>query len=138
MRDGTGECGAWLGGTAAERSVSDIDLAIYYETMPTDEEIAAGRATLGGTNWLRIFAVEDALADSFIVDGVECQVIHCTVAQIDADLRAVLDDYGTEHEKHAVVGGILDALPLFGTEDYRGLAGPRRRVSGRARTGRRA
>ena len=109
---------AVLGSVARRQSdrFSDIDLAIYYETMPPDEEITAGRAALDGTNWLRIFAVEDALADSFTVDGVECQVIHCTVAQIDADLRAVLDDYATEHEKHAVVGGILDALPLFGTE----------------------
>jgi predicted nucleotidyltransferase len=109
---------AVLGSVARRQSdaFSDIDLAVYYEAMPTEEEIAAGRDALGGTAWLRIFASADAVADSFTVDGVECQVIHCTVAQLDADLRAVLDDCTTEHEKHAVVGGILDALPLFGAD----------------------
>jgi predicted nucleotidyltransferase len=109
---------AVLGSVARRQSdaFSDIDLGIYYAAMPTDEEIATGRDALGGTNWLRIFASADALADSFTVDGVECQVIHCTVAQIDTDLSTVLDDCNTEHEKHAVVGGILDALPLFGDD----------------------
>ncbi len=109
---------AVLGSVSRRQSdtVSDIDLAIYYATMPTEDEIAAGRDALGGANWLRIFTSADALADSFTVDGVECQVIHCTVAQFDADLGAVLDGHDTEHEKHAVVGGILDALPLFGAE----------------------
>ncbi|MGI8857261.1 MAG: hypothetical protein ACR2JW_16070 [Thermomicrobiales bacterium] len=109
---------AVLGSVSRRQSdaVSDIDLGVYYETMPTEEEIAAGRDALGGATWLRIFTSADALADSFTVDGVECQVIHCTVARFGADLSAVLDDYDTEHEKHAVVGGILDALPLFGAD----------------------
>jgi hypothetical protein len=110
---------AVLGSVARRQSdaFSDIDLGIYYATMPTDEEITAGRAALGGTNWLRISGANaDAVADSFTVDGVECQVIHCTVARIEADLDAVLDDDETEHEKHAMVGGILDALPVFGAD----------------------
>jgi predicted nucleotidyltransferase len=113
---------AVLGSVARRQSdaFSDIDLGVYYAAMPTEEEVAAGRDALNGTNWLRIFASADALADSFTVSGVECQVIHCTVAQIDADLRAVLDDRNTEHEKHAVVGGLLDALPLFGADIIEG------------------
>jgi predicted nucleotidyltransferase len=115
---GKARASAVLGSVARRQSdaFSDIDLGVYYAAMPTEEEVAAGRDALSGTNWLRIFTSEDALADSFTVDGVECQVIHCTTEQIDADLRAVLDDCSTEHEKHAVVGGLLDALPLFGAD----------------------
>lgn len=116
---GKAVAGAVLGSVARGQSdaVSDIDLGIYYAAMPTDEEIASGRDALNGTNWLRISGANaDAVADSFVVDGVECQVIHCTVARLEADLAAVLDHYETEHEKHAVVGGILDALPLFGAD----------------------
>lgn len=115
---GKAAASAVLGSVARQQSdaFSDIDLGVYYETMPTDAEIAAGRAALGGANWLRISASADAVADSFGVDGVECQVIHCTVARLEADLSAVLDHCETEHEKHAVVGGILDALPLFGAD----------------------
>ena len=109
---------AVLGSVARRQSdaFSDIDLGVYYAAMPTEEEVAAGRDVLAGADWLRIFTSADALADSFTVNGVECQIIHCTVAQIDTDLRAVLDDCTTEHEKHAVIGGILDALPLFGAD----------------------
>lgn len=110
---------AVLGSVARRQSdaVSDIDLGIYYTTMPTDAEIAAGRDALGATDWQRISGESaDGVADSFVVDGVEYQVIHCTVAQLEAELGAVLDQYETAHEKHAVVGGILDALPIFGAD----------------------
>ncbi|MHB8647987.1 MAG: hypothetical protein ACYDAR_19570 [Thermomicrobiales bacterium] len=110
---------AALGSVARRQSdtVSDIDLGIYYETMPTEDELTAGRDALGGRDWLRLpGASADAIADMFLLEGVECQVIHCTVAHSDAALDAVLRDYATEHVKHAVVGGILDALPLFGAE----------------------
>ncbi len=117
--DGTARASAALGSVARRQSdvYSDIDLGIYYDTMPTEEEITAGREALGGTDWLRLpGAREDAIADTFLIEGVECQVIHCTVAHIDRELNAVLCDYHTEHVKHAVVGGILDALPLSGAD----------------------
>lgn len=110
---------AVLGSVARRQSdaFSDLDLGVYYETMPTEREIAAGRATLGAAHLLRLpGGADDGIADIFALDGVECQVIHCTIARIEEDLSAVLDRCDTAHEKHAVVGGILDALPLSGEE----------------------
>jgi predicted nucleotidyltransferase len=114
---GKAQASVALGSVARRQSdtYSDLDLAVYYDAMPTEEEIAAGRAALGGTDRLRLpGATADAIVDIFLVGGVECQVMHCTVARIEADLDAVLREYQTDHERHAVVGGILDALPLFG------------------------
>jgi hypothetical protein len=116
---GKARASAVLGSVARRESdaFSDIDLSIYYDTMPTEEEIVAGRETLDATHLMRLpRGSDEGIADIFTVDGVECQVIHCTVARTDADLGAVLDAHETEHEIHAVVGGILDALPLFGEE----------------------
>jgi predicted nucleotidyltransferase len=116
---GKARASAVLGSVARRQSdaFSDIDLGIYYETMPTEEEIVAGREALAATHLMRLpGGSDDGIADIFTVDGVECQIMHCTVARIDADLSAVLDAHETEHEKHAVVGGILDALPLFGED----------------------
>jgi predicted nucleotidyltransferase len=110
---------AVLGSVARRESdaFSDIDLGIYYDTMPTEEEVVAGREALNGTHLMRLpRGSDEGIADIFTVDGVECQIIHCTTARIDADLSEVLDAQETEHEKHAVVGGILDALPIFGED----------------------
>src|SRR6478672_3283126 len=89
---GAARASAVIGSVARRQTdaYSDIDLAVYYDTLPTEVEIAAGRDALGATRWLRIpGASDDGVADSFSVDGVECQVIHCTIAHIEAELRAV-------------------------------------------------
>ena len=90
---------AVLGSVARRESdaFSDIDLGIYYDTMPTEEEVTAGREALNATHLVRLPGGSDeAIADIFTVDGVECQVIHCTAARIEADLGAVLDT----HRRH--------------------------------------
>ncbi len=47
---------------------SDIDMTAVYYTLPTEEEIAAGRETLGATEWRRFPSGEiDGLADFFRV-----------------------------------------------------------------------
>lgn len=116
---GKARASAVLGSVARRESdaFSDIDLGIYYEAMPTEEEVVAGREALHAIHLMRLpRASDEGIADIFTVDGVECQVIHCTAARIEADLRAVLEAHETGHEKHAVVGGILDALPLSGED----------------------
>lgn len=94
---------------------SDLDMSVLYETMPTNDEIAAGRAALVAAEWRRFPGAEaDALADSFRMNDIECQVVHCLVSRLEKDLSAVLEEHATEHEKHVIAGGILDAQPLSG------------------------
>jgi predicted nucleotidyltransferase len=96
---------------------SDIDMTVFYERMPTDDEIRAGREAAQAAEWMRFPGGEaDEFADSFLIDGVECQVIHCTIARIERDLNAVLHDYSTNHEQHVIVGGIAESLALYGAE----------------------
>src|SRR5947209_5874071 len=67
-------------GSVARRQAdafSDIDMSIFYDTLPTEDEVAAGREALHAAEWHRLLSGEaDAFADSFLIDGVECQVIH--------------------------------------------------------------
>src|SRR5258706_4129845 len=107
-------------GSVARRQAdpfSDIDMTVMYEEMPTEEEIQAGREALNGADWKRFPGGEaDAVADSFLVNGVECQVGHVTLERFEKDFYAPLREYSTEHEQHVIVGGILDAIPLYGAD----------------------
>ena len=72
---------------------SDIDMTVFYDTLPTEDEVRAGREAAHATDWMRFPGGEDEeFADSFLLDGVECQVGHCTVARIERDMNAVLRD----------------------------------------------
>ena len=96
---------------------SDIDMTVFYDAMPTEDEIRTGREVAQATEWMRFPGGEaDEFADSFLVDGVECQVGHCTIARIQRDLSAVLREYSTSHEQHVIVGGIGESLALYGAE----------------------
>src|SRR4051812_21986503 len=94
---------------------SDIDMTVYYDVMPTDEETAAARDSVPNVDWRRYPGGEpDDYFDIYYVDGVECQVGHVAAARIDKDFDSVLKDFATDHELHVVIGGILDAIPLYG------------------------
>lgn len=96
---------------------SDIDMTVFYDQAPTEDEVRAGREAAGATEWMRFPGGEDGeFADSFQLGGVECQVGHCMVARIERDLGAVLREYSTNHEQHVIVGGVGESLALYGHE----------------------
>jgi len=111
---------AILVGSVARRqydAYSDIDMTVFYDQLPAEDEVRAGREAVGASDWMR-FPGGDAeeFADSFLLDGVECQVGHCTIARIERDLGAVLRDYSTNHEQHVIVGGVRESLALHGAD----------------------
>lgn len=94
---------------------SDIDMTVFYDMLPTEDEVRAGREALHATDCMRFPGGDEAeFADSFQLDGVECQVGHCTIERIERDLNAVLREDSTNHEQHVIVGGIGESLALFG------------------------
>jgi predicted nucleotidyltransferase len=96
---------------------SDVDMTVFYEAMPTEEEVRSGRDALQAREWRRFPGAEvDVFADSFLLDGVECQVGHCLISRIERDINAVVQHYATEHDLHVIMGSIQDALPLYGTD----------------------
>jgi hypothetical protein len=108
-----------VGSTARDQcdAYSDIDMTMFYETMPTEEELAASFATLGGTGLKPLGEKgEDGFAETFFLDGIDCQVGHTTLEAMDTIFSDVMDRYDAGHDPHVIVGGILESLPLLGAE----------------------
>lgn len=107
-----------LTGSAAEGvsdRYSDIDMILYYDTLPSEAELAAAAARNGGTERAPIAPREETqFVEHYTVRGVECQFAHGTVAQWESDMASVLDDLDVGSVIQKALGGFEDAIPLYG------------------------
>jgi hypothetical protein len=109
-----------LAGSAATGGAdehSDLDLLLYYETLPDDETVDAARGELDGTE-LRLIAPrsESGLIEQFRVDGVVCQVGHLSFADVEGDIRRVAVDLDPDPLAMKAIGGLHEGVPLAGAE----------------------
>ena len=85
---------AMVSGSAAEGRAdrsSDVDLMVYYDALPEDDELVAARARLGGPP--RRWSIDErphGFVEAFLLDGIEVQIAHLTVDQWERDIDAVL------------------------------------------------
>jgi hypothetical protein len=96
---------------------SDLDLLLYYRALPPDEAIAASRDELAASD-LKVIAPrsEAGLLEQFAVDGVQCQVGHMTLADVDATIRKVVLDLDPDPYAMKELGGLHDAVALSGAD----------------------
>lgn len=96
---------------------SDLDLIIYYDRLPTPEQLAKARATLHPSD-NRIIATDEtgAAIEELTLHGVTCQVAHVGIASWERDMTSVLEEHtpGTVVEK--ALGGLLEGMPLHGAD----------------------
>ena len=108
-----------LTGSAAEGlsdRLSDLDLILYYEELPTEDELRVGRERSSGgeRTWLMDDRAEGALFEAYPVRGVECQCGHVTLARWERDVAEVLVRHTVETPLHKAMDGMLHAIPLHG------------------------
>lgn len=108
-----------LTGSAAEGKsdfYSDLDMTAYYDTLPSDEALDAIREQLGGSarNWLLGSRDEGDFAESYNLNGVECQIGHTTLAAWDASMDEVLDKHNVDTPLHKAMEGTLKCIALYG------------------------
>jgi hypothetical protein len=116
----TGPDAALLGGSAVTGDAdehSDLDLLLYYETLPGDEAIAAARAELGGTGLKAIAPRSEAgIVEQFDVDGVPCQVGHLAIAEVEADIERLAVELDPDPFLLKAAGGLHEGLALHGAD----------------------
>ena len=111
---------AMLTGSAAlgvSDHYSDVDMSLYYETLPTEAEFrTVEKEFLGITElvWTLGDHSEGAVACAFNFNGVECQVVHATLANIEHDIEAVLSAAEVKTPLQKICSGLSDCLPLHG------------------------
>ncbi len=97
---------------------SDIDMMIYYDALPSDDELLSARLRNGGTEllWRVDNRAEGELMESYRVQGVECQIAHATIAAWERDMAIVLEQHDVKTPLHKALSGTLEGIPLYGAE----------------------
>lgn len=124
-RQHTQPCAVLLSGSVAEGYTdhySDIDMSMYYHTMPSAEAVQAAQQAIAGE---RLNVVGDlasgAIIEFYYIDGIQCQVIHETLERVTLDLAEVLDKHDAMSVQQKACEGILKAIPLYGEDIIRDL-----------------
>jgi hypothetical protein len=95
---------------------SDIDTILYYDDLPTDEELEDARRSNGGTAliWRMGERAQGSLLESYHVRGVECQFAHTTIAAWKRDMAIVLEELDVTSPLQKALAGLLHGIPLHG------------------------
>lgn len=94
---------------------SDIDCTVLCHTMLTPQEREELMLANGGTNRFTL-GDENGGMDQYIVDGVVCQFGIATLKQTQEIINSVVAEQNTDPDSHCIMGGVSEALPLYGTE----------------------
>lgn len=105
--------------------VSDIDLMLYYRTLPTIEEFEQlKQAAIASGGDIYSFVPNEGMACYHFIDGVKVDFAHQATTDIDKRVsdflaRPAVDDETT----HIIMSGIAQGKILWGGRDHRSLAG---------------
>jgi predicted nucleotidyltransferase len=109
-----------LAGSAARGDAdfySDLDLLMYYETLPSRAAFESALDEIGGTIVRTGFDHEDTDYDQFFeLDGVQCQLAHITIAYFESELEKIVAGERLDTPYAKVVMGLLEGRPLRGAE----------------------
>jgi|SRR5579871_5182847 len=97
---------------------SDIDMALYYEELPSQEEVGTTREQVGGSE--RIFFVTDpnggGYVESYYREGIKHDFAHMKIAAWERDMAEVLEKHNLDSPMQKVLSGVLDSVPLLGED----------------------
>ena len=110
---------AMLAGSVAEGlcdEYSDCDMSIYYDELPSEEELQLARQQNQGSKrlWILGDRKESGFAESYLVDGIECQFGHVTIAQWEKDISNILAGHDIQSPLVKAMAGTLAGIPLYG------------------------
>lgn len=97
---------------------SDLDLIAYYDELPSDDELAAARQHNQAENfvWFIHAPDEGTVADMYDVRGVQCQLVHNTIAAWEQQMSLILEQHEIETPLHKAMSGVQKSIPLHGAE----------------------
>ncbi|MGG6268451.1 hypothetical protein ACQ4M3_19345 [Leptolyngbya sp. AN03gr2] len=95
---------------------SDCDMSVYYDELPSEEELDWARRQNQGSErlWVMGDRSEGGFAESYIVNGVECQFGHVTIAQWEKDILNILQGFDVQTPLMKAMSGTLIGIPLHG------------------------
>ena len=111
---------AMITGSAARGEAdfySDVEMFIYYEQLPSKEELQFARQQNQGSQ--PILTIDDYsngwFGEIYYIDGVEFQIGCLTIAFWERDMATILQELDTSPLQKAL-SGMLDCIPVYGEE----------------------
>lgn len=97
---------------------SDIDMALYYASLPSDDVLDQQRIVNNGSEriWTLGNRSDEVIIEAYDIRGVQCQIIHSTLQAQERIVDEVFVQQDTGSPTHKVLTGILDCMPLYGDD----------------------
>ncbi|MBW4422785.1 MAG: nucleotidyltransferase domain-containing protein [Myxacorys californica WJT36-NPBG1] len=95
---------------------SDCDVMLYYDELPSEEELHLARQQNQGSELIGILGDRrnGAFGESFLMDGIEFQFAHATIAQWEKEMSTVLERFDVPSPIVKMLYGTLIGIPLYG------------------------
>jgi hypothetical protein len=103
-----------VGSTATDCTdcYSDLDLIAYYDERPSEEHFEAARLQTACTAYTR----PSPWVENYRVQGVECEVGHFLITEVEQRLATVCEALDVETTVHKQLIGLIEGQPLHGPE----------------------
>ena len=95
---------------------SDCDVMLHYDELPSEAELHLSRQQNQDTKLIEILGdrQEGAFGESFLLNGVECQFAHATIAQWQKEMSTILEQFDVQTPLMKAMSGTLVGIPLYG------------------------
>jgi hypothetical protein len=94
---------------------SDCEMFFYYDELPSMEELCLARQQNQGSEplWSVGSPEEGVLGESYLVNGVEFQIGHETIANWEKEIFTILEEFDLSPMMKAMSGTLI-GIPLYG------------------------
>jgi predicted nucleotidyltransferase len=95
---------------------SDCDVMLYYDELPSEEELSLARQQNLGAELIEILGdrQDGAFGETFTINGVECQFAHTAIALWEKEMASILEEFNVPSPIMKMLYGISIGIPLYG------------------------
>jgi predicted nucleotidyltransferase len=108
-----------LVGSAASGGVdgySDVDLLLYYDSVPLPAELEAARAVVGAKRFVGTDWPEEGYSERYDVDGIHCQLGHALIEPWEREIAKIVEELDLDARLVKQLMGLAEGRPLHGAE----------------------
>ena len=97
---------------------SDVEMFIYYDRLPSIEELQLARQRNNGSEPIRVLGDrhEGFWGEFYFIDGIEFQIGNSTIAFWERNMATVLQELEVTSPAQKALLGMLDCIPVYGEE----------------------
>ena len=111
-----------VGGSVARGiadAYSDLDSIAFCTELPSDKELKTAEQQTPAEHWINNYNFDSKIGIEYRIGTARGEISHHRIERMEDQLADVVDRHQTDTKKHKSVGGLLEAIPLYGEEMVR-------------------